>query len=125
MKKEIKTPAAPQAIGPYSQAVTVNDMIFVSGQIAIDPASGELQPGGIEKQTRMVLSNLKAIIETAGSSVANIIKCTVYLKDLNDYSGMNEVYEDFFSPPYPARVALQVSRLPKDARIEIEAIAVL
>jgi len=124
MKKEIKTPAAPQAIGPYSQAIEANGMVFVSGQIAMDPATGELQPGGIKEQTRLVLANLKAIVETAGSSVADIVKCTVYLKDLSDYSGMNEVYGEFFSPPYPARVALQVARLPKDASVEIEAIAV-
>lgn len=124
MKKEIKTSAAPQAIGPFSQAIEANGMLFVSGQIAMDPATGELRAGSIEEQTRLVLVNLKAIVETAGSSVTDIIKCTVYLKDLSDYSGMNDVYREFFPPPYPARVALQVARLPMDARIEIAAIAI-
>lgn len=124
MKKEIKTAAAPRAIGPFSQAIEVNGMVFISGQIAMDPATGEFKPGGIEKQTRLVLSNLRSIVEAAGCSVSDIIKCTVYLKDLNDYSGMNDVYGEFFSPPYPSRVALQVARLPLDARIEIEAVAV-
>ena len=124
MKNEIKTPVAPQAIGPFSQAIEANGMVFISGQIAMDPATGELQPGDIAEQTRLVLANLKAVVEAAGSSVADIIKCTVYLKDLSDYAGMNDVYGEFFTPPYPARVALQVARLPKDARVEIEAIAV-
>lgn len=123
MKKEIKTPEAPRAIGPFSQAIEAKGLIFVSGQIAMDPATGDFLPGDIKEQTRRVLDNLKAVVEAAGVSVADIIKCTVYLKDLEDYGGMNEVYGEFFSPPYPARVALQVARLPLDARVEIEAIA--
>jgi 2-iminobutanoate/2-iminopropanoate deaminase len=124
MKKEIKTSSAPQAIGPFSQALEANGMLFVSGQIAIDPATGEFRSGSIEEQTRLVLVNLKAIVEAAGISVTDIIKCTVYLKDLSDYNGMNDVYGEFFPSPYPARVALQVARLPLDARVEIAAIAV-
>jgi 2-iminobutanoate/2-iminopropanoate deaminase len=124
MKNEIKTPAAPQAIGPYSQAIEVNNLVFISGQIAMDPETGELRSGSIEEETRLVLANLKGIVEAAGCSVSNIVKCTVFLKDLGDYAGMNRVYGDFFTPPFPARVALQVARLPKDARVEIEAIAI-
>ena len=122
MKKEINTASAPGAIGPFSQAIEVNGTVFVSGQIALDPVTGELLPGDIKEQTRLVLANLKAVVEAAGCSVADIVKCTVYLKDLNDYGGMNNVYGEFFSQPYPARVALQVARLPMDARVEIEAI---
>jgi len=124
MKTEIKTASTPQAIGPYSQAIEANGLVFVSGQIAGDPSTGELQPGSIEEETRLALSNLKGIIEAAGYSMADVIKCNVYLKDMGDYMGMNKAYGDFFSPPFPARVALQVARLPKDARVEIEAIAV-
>ena len=124
MKKEIKTGKAPQAIGPYSQAIEANGLVFASGQIAIDPATGELNKGIIEEQTRLVLTNLKAIMEAAGSSMANVIKCTVFLQDLEDYAVMNSIYGDFFSSPYPARAAVQVARLPKDVKVEIEAIAV-
>lgn len=124
MKNEIKTTSAPQAIGPYSQAIKADNMVFVSGQIAMDPQTSELRSGSIEDETRMVLANLKGIVEAAGCSISDIVKCTVFLKDLGDYAGMNQVYGDFFTPPYPARVALQVARLPKNARIEIEAIAV-
>lgn len=123
MKKEIKTAAAPRAIGPYSQAIETDGLVFVSGQIALDPDTGELKPGSIEEETRLVLANLKGIVEAAGCSIADVIKCNVYLRDMEDYAGMNQVYGDFFSPPYPARVALQVARLPKDVRVEIEAIA--
>jgi 2-iminobutanoate/2-iminopropanoate deaminase len=124
MKKEIKTSKAPEAIGPYSQAIEANGLVFASGQIAIDPATGELNNGSIEEQTRLVLTNLKAVMEAAGSSMANVIKCTVFLQDLEDYAAMNSIYGDFFSSPYPARAAVQVARLPKDVKVEIEAIAV-
>ena len=124
MKKEIKTDKAPKAIGPYSQAIMANGLIFASGQIAFDPSTGELNTGNIEEQTRLVLNNLKAILEAAGSSLDKAVKCTVFLQDLNDYSRMNEVYGEFFKPPYPARAAFQVARLPKDAKIEIEVIAI-
>ncbi len=125
MKKEIKSANAPKAIGPYSQAIAANGFVFASGQIAIDPSSGELNTGSIEEQTRLVLSNLKAVLEAAGSSFDKAVKCTVFLQDLNDYSGMNAVYGEFFKAPYPARAAVQVSRLPKDVKVEIEAIAVI
>lgn len=123
MKKEIKTEKAPKAIGPYSQAIEANGFVFASGQIAIDPATGELSTGDIEEQTRLVLNNLKAVLEAAGSSFDNVVKCTVFLQDMNDFSKMNAVYGEFFKPPYPARAAVQVARLPKDVKVEIEAIA--
>ena len=124
MKKEIKTEKAPKAIGPYSQGIATNGLIFASGQIPIDPATGELNTGSIEDQTRLVLSNLKAVLEAGGSSFDNVIKCTVFLQDMNDFSQMNAVYAESFKPPYPARAAVQVARLPKDVKVEIEAIAV-
>ena len=124
MKKEIKTEKAPKAIGPYSQAIEANGMIFASGQIAIDPSTGELNTGSIDEQTRIVLSNLKAVLEAAGSSLDKAVKCTVFLQDLNDYTRMNAVYGEFFKPPYPARAAVQVARLPRDVKVEIEVIAI-
>lgn len=124
MKKEVKTENAPQAIGPYSQAIEANGFIFASGQIALDPSTGELNTGNIEDQTRLVLTNLKAVLEAAGSSLDKAVKCTVFLQDMNDYTRMNAVYGEFFSPPYPARAAVQVVRLPKDVRVEIDVIAV-
>lgn len=123
MKKEVKTDKAPQAIGPYSQAIEANGFIFASGQIAIDPATGELSTGGIEEQTRRVLQNLQAVLEAAGSSLDKAVKCTVFLQDLNDFAKMNAVYGEFFKPSYPARATVQVARLPRDVKIEIEAIA--
>lgn len=123
MKKEIKTENAPQAIGPYSQAVEANGMIFASGQIPIDPSTGQLQLGTIEEQTRLVLSNLKAVLEAGGSSLDNVVKCTVFLQDMNDFTQMNSVYAEFFTAPYPARAAVQVARLPRDVKVEIEAMA--
>lgn len=125
MKKEIKTENAPKAIGPYSQAISANGFIFASGQIPINPTTGELNTGSIEKQTRLALNNLKAVIEAAGSSFDNVIKCTVFLNDMNDFSRMNSVYSEFFNAPYPARAAVQVARLPKDVKVEIEAVAVI
>lgn len=124
MKKEIKTGEAPQAIGPFSQAIEANGFVFASGQIALDPKNGELNSGSIEEQTRLVLNNLKAVFDAAETSLDNIVKCNVYLRDMNDYSGMNAVYGEFFSSPFPARAAVQVARLPKDVKVEIEAIAV-
>ena len=124
MKKEIKTEKAPEAIGPYSQAIEANGLIFASGQIAIDPSTGELNMGTIEEQTRLVLNNLKAVLEAAGSSLQKAVKCSVFLQDLNDYTAMNAVYGEFFQAPYPARAAVQVARLPKDVKVEIAAIAV-
>jgi 2-iminobutanoate/2-iminopropanoate deaminase len=123
MKKEVKTKNAPEAIGPYSQAIVTNGFVFASGQIAIDPHTGRLIDGDIEQQTRQVLTNLKAVLEAAGSSLDKVVKCTVFLQDMNDFARMNAVYAEFFRPPYPARAAVQVARLPQDVQIEIEAIA--
>jgi 2-iminobutanoate/2-iminopropanoate deaminase len=125
MKQEVKTEKAPQAIGPYSQAIIANGFVFASGQIAIDPASGELNTGTIEDQTRLVLKNLGAVLEAAGSSYDNVVKATVFLQDMNDFSRMNQVYAEFFKAPFPARAAVQVARLPRDVKVEIEAIAVV
>ena len=124
MKKEIKTDLAPEAIGPYSQAIEANGMIFASGQIALDPASGDMVQGEAGDQARQALTNLKAVLEAAGSSMEQVVKCTVFLDDMNDYSAVNAVYGEFFSSPYPARAAIEVARLPRDAKVEIEAIAV-
>ena len=124
MKKEIKTDDAPKAIGPYSQAIEANGLVFASGQIAIDPKTGQLNNGPVEEQTRQVLTNLRSVLEAAGSSMDKAVKCTVFLQDMNDYPVMNSVYGEFFKAPYPARAAVQVARLPKDVKVEIEAIAV-
>ena len=125
MKKEVKTDRAPKAIGPYSQGLVANGFVFCSGQIPIDPATGELVQGSIEEQTRQVLRNLGAILEAAGSSPAEVVKCTVFLQDMNDFAKMNAVYGEFFPVPYPARAAVQVARLPRDVKVEIEAIALV
>jgi 2-iminobutanoate/2-iminopropanoate deaminase len=125
MKKEVKTDKAPKAIGPYSQGIIANGLVFVSGQIAINPQTGELNTGGIEEQTRLVLNNMKAVLEAAGSSLDKVIKCTVFLDDMNNFTLMNGVYGEFFTAPYPARAAVEVARLPKDVKVEIEAIALV
>jgi len=127
MKKIISTNKAPQAIGPYSQAVVLpgQNLVYVSGQLGIDPLSGEFVAGGIAEQTTQVLTNVKAVLEAAGSNLAHVIKTTVYLHDMNDFSEMNKVYASFFNSNPPARAAVEVSRLPKDALVEIEAIAEL
>jgi len=124
MQEEIKTDKAPKAIGPYSQAIAANGFVFASGQIPIDPATGELNTGTIEEQTRQVLKNLTAVLEAAGTSLHKVVKATVFLQDMNDFTRMNAVYGEFFKPPYPARAAVQVARLPKDVKVEIEAVAV-
>jgi 2-iminobutanoate/2-iminopropanoate deaminase len=124
MKKEVKTDKAPKAIGPYSQGIVANGFIFVSGQIPIAPDTGELNVGPIEEQTRLVLGNLGAVLEAAGSSLNDVVKATVFLQDMNDFSRMNAVYQEFFKAPFPARAAVQVARLPRDVKVEIEAIAV-
>jgi len=125
MRRTIVTDRAPRAIGPYVQAVQVGEWIFISGQIALDPDTGELVRGGIEEQTDRVLQNLRAILEAAGSSLEKVVKTTVYLADLNDFSKMNEVYARYFPGEKPARATVEVSRLPRDARIEMDAIATL
>ncbi len=124
MKKEIETEKAPQGIGPFSQAIEANGFVFASGQIALDSKTGELNSGSIEEQTRQVLDNLKSVFEAAETALDNVVKCNVYLQDMKDYGGMNAVYKEFFRPPFPARAAVQVARLPKDVKVEIEAIAV-
>jgi 2-iminobutanoate/2-iminopropanoate deaminase len=125
MKKEIKTDKAPKAIGPYSQAIVANGFVFVSGQIPIDPATGNLNTGTIEDQARQVLKNVSAVLEAAGTSLDNVVKAGVFLADMNDFAKMNVIYGEFFKSPYPARAAVQVARLPRDVKIEIEAIALL
>jgi len=125
MKKIIQTPQAPKAIGPYSQAVAANGFVFCSGQIAIDPGTGELVSGSIEDQTRQVMKNLGAVLEAAGSSYDDIVKATVFLQDMNDFNLMNAAYAGFFEGTYPARAAVQVARLPRDVKVEIEAVALV
>lgn len=123
MKEIVQTEHAPQAIGPYSQAIRSNGLIFASGQIPIDPATGQFVSGGIEEQTRQVLKNLTAVLEAAGSSLDQVLKTTVFLADMQEFAAMNEVYGKFFSNNPPARATVEASRLPRDARVEIEAIA--
>jgi len=125
MKKEVKTDKAPQAIGPYSQGIVANGFIFCSGQIPIVPQTGELNTGSIEDQTRQVLKNVSAVLEAAGTSLDNVVKATVFLQDMNDFAAMNKIYAEFFKTPFPARAAVQVARLPKDVKVEIEVIAIL
>jgi len=124
MKEIIATDQAPRAIGPYSQAVRWCNFVFASGQIPIDPATGEFVAGGIAEQTERVLKNLTAVVEAAGVAMDQIVKTTVFLADLNDFTAMNEVYARFFKENPPARATVQAARLPRDAKVEIEAIAV-
>jgi len=127
-KTRISTDKAPAAIGPYSQAVRIGDFLYTSGQVALDPATGQIVAGGIEEQTRRVLENLKAVLEAAGASLAQVFKTTVFLKDVNDFAAMNAIYGRYFAPEgtvAPARSTVEVARLPKDALVEIEVIAAL
>ena len=121
--KVINTSKAPTAIGPYSQAIEANGLVITSGQLPIDPATGEFALGGIKEQTRQSLTNAKAILEEAGISLANVMKTTVFLSDMNDFAAMNEVYAEFFNEPFPARSAIAVKTLPKNALVEVECIA--
>jgi 2-iminobutanoate/2-iminopropanoate deaminase len=123
-KETVSTDKAPGAIGPYSQAVKANGMVFCSGQIPIDPATGAFVSDEVAGQTRQVLKNLSAVLEASGSNLGNVVKTTVFLADMNDFGAMNEVYSEFFSENKPARATVQAARLPKDARVEIECIAV-
>ncbi|MBI5646461.1 MAG: RidA family protein [Ignavibacteriae bacterium] len=123
-RRSITTPNAPAAIGPYSQAVTAGTMIFVAGQLGLDPLTGAFVEGGIEAQTHRALENIKAILEADSSGMKDVVSCTVYLKDLEDFSKMNAVYARFFPAPAPARATIQVARLPKDGLVEISCIAV-
>ena len=125
MKKQVQTDKAPQAIGPYSQGIAANGFVFVSGQIPIDPATGVVSTGTVEEQARLVLKNVGAVLDAAGSSYENVVKTTVLLQDMNDFARMNAVYGEFFKTPCPARAAFQVVRLPKDVKIEIEVIALV
>ena len=121
----VTTPNAPGAIGPYSQAVRAGDFVFLSGQIPLDPGTGQLVAGGIAEQTHQVLKNLGAVLEAAGASYAGVVKTTVYLADMGEFSAMNEIYGTYFLSPAPARATVQAARLPRDVRVEIDAIAYL
>lgn len=121
----IHTEKAPKAIGPYSQAIKVGNLVFASGQVPIVPATGEFVEGGIKEQTRQSLTNAKAILEEAGTSLSKVVKTTVYLSDMANFTAMNEVYAEFFTQPYPARSAVAVKTLPKNALVEVECIAEL
>lgn len=122
--KAISTKKAPGAIGPYSQAIQVGEFVYTSGQLGLDPTTGAFPEGGIKEQTRQSLSNVKAILEEVGLSMANAVKTTVFLANMDDFAEMNSVYAEFFSEPYPARSAVAVKTLPKNALVEIEVIAV-
>ncbi|WP_428867693.1 RidA family protein [Clostridium sediminicola] len=124
MKKIISTEKAPAAIGPYSQGIIVNNMVYTSGQLPIHTSTGEF-PKTIKEQTRQSLENVKAVIEDAGSSMDKVVKTTVFLSDMNNFVEMNEVYKEFFTDNYPARSAVEVARLPKDALVEIEVVAII
>jgi len=121
----VTTPHAPGAIGPYSQAIRAGDFVFLSGQIPLDPATGQLVAGGIAEQTHQVLKNLGAVLEAAGASYAAVVKTTVYLADMGEFGTVNEIYGTYFSSPAPARATVQAARLPRDVRVEIDAIAYL
>lgn len=120
--KEIKTNKAPAAIGPYSQAIAVGDMVFTSGQIPVNPETGEI-PEGVKAQAEQVFSNLKNLLEEAGTSLANVIKTTVFIKNMEDFQAINEIYASYFTAPFPARSCVEVARLPKDVLLEVEAVA--
>lgn len=124
MKEIISTEAAPKAIGPYSQAVRWNGLVFLSGQIPLDPATMQMVPGGVAEQTERVLENLKAVLEASGSSMAKVVKTTVFLKDMGEFAAMNEVYGRYFTENPPARSTVEAARLPRDVRVEIDCIAV-
>ena len=121
--KAISTQKAPAAIGPYSQAIQVGNLVYTSGQIPIDPATGNFVEGGIKEQTRQSLTNVKSILEEAGLTMGNVVKTTVFMADMNDFADMNAVYAEFFAEPYPARSAVAVKTLPKGALVEIEVVA--
>jgi 2-iminobutanoate/2-iminopropanoate deaminase len=123
MKQAVSSPDAPKAIGPYSQAVRAGQLLFVSGQVPLDPATGQIVAGDIAAQTRRVFDNLGAVLKAGGRSFADVVRTTVFLADMNDFAAVNEVYGSYFSEPYPARATVQVARLPKDARVEIDLIA--
>jgi 2-iminobutanoate/2-iminopropanoate deaminase len=123
MKHAVSSPGAPKAIGPYSPAVRTGQLLFVSGQVPIDPATGNMITGDIAAETRRVLDSVGALLSAGGRSFADVVRTTVFLADMNDFAAMNEVYGQYFSEPYPARATVEVARLPKDARVEIDVIA--
>ncbi len=123
MKNVIKTDKAPQAIGPYSQAIEVNGMVYTSGVVPIDPATGNVVEGDIKVQATRVFDSMKALLEAAGSSCEDVVKTTVFIKDMNDFAALNEIYATYFTGTFPARSCVEVARLPKDVLIEMEAIA--
>jgi 2-iminobutanoate/2-iminopropanoate deaminase len=123
MREAVSSPNAPAAIGPYSQAIKAGTLLFLSGQIPLDPATGQIVPGGIEPQTRQVFANIAAILEEAGLSFAHVVSATVYVADMNDFGKVNEIYATHFPAPAPARATVQVARLPKDALVEIQVVA--
>ena len=123
MKQAVSSPDAPKAIGPYSQAVRAGQLLFVSGQVPLDPVTGEIVSGDIAAQTRRVFENLAAVLKAGGRSLNDVVRTTVFLADMNDFAEVNKVYGSYFSEPYPARATVQVARLPKDARVEIDVIA--
>lgn len=125
MRQRIQTENAPAAIGPYSQAIKAGGFVFCSGQVAIDPRTGQFVAGGVAEQTEQVLKNLSAVLEAAGSSLDQVVKTTVFLADMKEFSAMNEVYARFFSEPPPARATVAAAGLPRDARVEIEAVALI
>ena len=124
MKEPVSSPAAPKAIGPYSPAVRAGQLLFVSGQVSIDPSTGAFKAGDIKAETRQVLENIGALLGAGGLDFSAVVRTTVFLADMNDFAAMNDVYAGFFSEPYPARATVQVARLPRDARVEIDVIAV-
>lgn len=123
MKTEISTKNAPAAIGPYSQAIEANGMVYTSGMIPIDPQTGELVTGSVEQQAEQVFSNLRALIEASGSSMDKVVKTVVFIKNMDDFGAINAIYEKYFTEPYPARSCVEVARLPKDVALEAEAVA--
>ena len=123
VREAISAPDAPAAIGPYSQAIKSGSLLFLSGQIPLDPATGQLVPGGIEAQTRQVFTNIAAILAAAGATFDHVVSATVYVADMNDFAKVNEIYATYFSAPAPARATVQVARLPKDSLVEIQVIA--
>jgi len=123
LKRSIASPLAPKPVGPYSAALRAGQLLFVSGQVPLDPATGRMVEGDIRVHTRRVLENVRALLDAAGLSFAQVVRTTVFLADMNDFQAMNEVYATFFSEPYPARSTVQAARLPRDARIEIDVIA--
>jgi 2-iminobutanoate/2-iminopropanoate deaminase len=123
VKQPVSTDNAPRAIGPYSQAIRAGQLLFVSGQIPLDPATGQIVAGDVAAQTRRVLDNVGAVLSAAGRSFHDVVRTTIFLADMNDFAAVNDVYGQYFSPPYPARATVQVARLPKDARVEIDVIA--